>query len=225
MPPAAKKRIIQRVLMPILRRAAEKLKKRVAEQQDVPAIPLKERLDVLLVLLYLKGRTEQTAEAIRGMVRMMKLLFLVQKATGAFKRLAFDYEFIPARFGPHSSEVYDDLQILNMAGLIKRTEFDEDGTPVIRRDDHGQMPETEFAGVNALYELTEEGQDFAARLVRHLESKETVLLGELATFKQQLARMRWQQIVAYVYEKYPEYTTESELLKKQRSQDDDYGQV
>jgi hypothetical protein len=37
--------------------------------------------------------------------------------------------------------------------------------------------------------------------------------------------MRWQQIVAYVCERYPEYSTESELLKNQRSGSDDYSQV
>ena len=51
------------------------------------------------------------------------------------------------------------------------------------------------------------------------------LLKQLTALKYALTRMSWQQIVAYVYEKYPEYTTESELLKNQRSGSDDYGQV
>jgi hypothetical protein len=219
-PPEARKRILHRVLTPMLRRAAEKLQKRVARLKDESEIPLTERPDLLLVLLYLKGRSDQYAEAIRGMTRLMKLLFLVQRMTGAVKRLDSGYEFIPGRFGPHSLEVYDDLQILIMAGLVRRTEFDEEGMPVIRREDYGELPETSFAGVNALCELTPEGQDFARRLVAHLEAHESVLLAGLATLKQQLARMRWQQIVAYVYQKYPEYTTESELLRKMQQPDD-----
>lgn len=220
MPAKARKRVIRRVLMPMLRRAAERLKQRVAEARQAEAVPLQERLDVLLVVLYLKGRSRAVGEAITGMIRLMKLLFIIQQRTGAFRRRLTGYEFIPGRFGPHSSEVYDDLQILIMAGLVTRTEFDENGLPVLRREDYGQLPESDFAGPNARYELTAEGRDFAAKLVRHLESRSAVLLEQLSAYKQQFARMRWQQIVAYIYQHYPEYTTSSELLQELKAQPD-----
>lgn len=96
---------------------------------------------------------------------------------------------------------------------------------MIQRNDYGQMPEDEFAGTNALYELTPTGKAYAEFLARDLERTRPELLRQLTALKQQLACMRWQQIVAYVYQKYPEYTTESELLKNQRKGDDDYSQV
>lgn len=212
-PRASRQRILRRVLMPRLRRAAEKLRARVAEVKDQTAVAPAGRIDILLVLLYLKGRTDKTAEAVRGITRLMKLLFLVQQTAKTAPPFA-GWEYLPGRFGPYSPEVYDDLQIGILSELIKRTEFDEDGMPVTRAEDYGAAPETSFSGANALYELTAEGKRYAAQLVQYLKTHDADSLRQLTTLKQQLARMRWQQIVQYVYKRYPAYTTESELLKE-----------
>jgi hypothetical protein len=224
LPPETRKRILYHVLSPILRKQAGQWQQRAQEFDNQPVHALTQRPEIVILLLYLAGRTGSLVEGIRGMIRMMKLVFLAQRTTPVAQGLTLGYEFVPFKFGPHSAEVYNDLQVLIWADLVKRTEYDEDGMPVIQRNDYGRMPEDEFAGKNALYELTPNGKVYAELLARDLERTRPELLKQLAALKYTLTRMSWQQIIAFVYERYPEYTTESELLKSPRSGIEDYGQ-
>jgi hypothetical protein len=228
--PEVSQRMLRRVLMPRLKKLAERLHQRAEELKDQTQVPLHERPDLILLLLHLSSRKlaaedgrrttndgrRTTNDGITGMVRMMKLLFLAQQTTAVAKGLTRGYEFMPDRFGPSTPEVYDDLQTLIWADLIQRTEFDTEGLPVVNRNDYGQMQETSFSSANAHFQLTPEGEVFAERLVRHLEQNQPELLKQLTALKQRLDRMSWQRIVVQVYADYPEYAVESELLPQIR---------
>jgi hypothetical protein len=222
LPEDVRRRIDRRVLLPLLRRAAEKRRAGIERSRGAAGRPPAERSDLLLLLLQVAGRTGRESEPVRGMIRLMKLVFLAQQYLGRLLAPELPaYEFVPYRFGPLAPELYDDLQVSIWAGLVRRTEYDPDGLPVTNCDDYGRMEEISFAGANARFELTPDGAAHARALATELERTNPALLQDLRSLKDRLSRMTWQQIIVHVYERFPQYTGESELLDQLRAVTDD----
>jgi hypothetical protein len=217
LPADTERRMARRVLMPLLRKAAQRLAQQT-QDADGSTTEFAERNQLLLLLLAFVGSTGAMYAPIRGMLRLMKLVFLAQMRTRATRHLAYAYDFIPYKYGPHAAGVYDDLQVLIWAGLVQRTDFDEDGLPIINRNDYGQMAEIEFGTANALYQLTPEGRAYADRLRQSLEQADPCLHHELARLKVQVTDMSLSRLLTFVYEQYPEYAIESELLRRMQGQ-------
>jgi len=172
-----------------------------------------DRKDLLTLLLYARGPHNQPAEPISSLTRIQKLLFIAVKELGAARVVARPYAFVPYRYGPFSAEVYDDLDMLVAAGLVRHEELDEDGTPTLR-------PELEVAegvrdeSLTRRYRLSRRGRKFAEALLRDTEKRHPTLAHGLAAIKARWGTGQTDDLMAYVYSHYPKYTTES-LVREQ----------
>jgi uncharacterized protein YwgA/phosphotransferase system HPr-like phosphotransfer protein len=197
----------------VRRRLAEPERKRLLERlRRFEAGPgcarVCDRKDLLTLLLYARGPHNQPAEPISGLTRIQKLLFIAMKELGAGRLVARPYAFVPYRYGPFSAEVYDDLDMLATAGLVRHEELDEDGTPTLR-------PELEVAegvrdeSLTRRFRLSRRGRKFAAALLVDVEKRYPTLARGLAAIKARWGTGQTDDLMAYVYAHYPRYTTES----------------
>ncbi|MCL5783113.1 MAG: hypothetical protein M1476_04295 [Candidatus Thermoplasmatota archaeon] len=75
-----------------------------------------ERRDLLLALIYGRGKTLKDNEKIPSETHLQKEMFLLMKETIFSK--SKEYEFKPHYYGPFSAELRDDLNLLVYKGLI-----------------------------------------------------------------------------------------------------------
>lgn len=181
------------------------------------------RSDVILLALY--GASNN--HAIVGNTRLQKLLFLIEKEA-VVRPDQDDFSFVPYKFGPASKAIYDDLELLVNLGLLASSEnrgfnFNEnqeiddlsaddllgDG----RSDVRGGTPRgDDFVAADSptdatVYRLTQKGLDYLSQ---------SNLLGTPAAAKagqvvKKYSRFELGELLRYVYSKYPDYTTESEI--------------
>jgi hypothetical protein len=159
------------------------------------------------IVLLLGARADGVAPGeIRGVTRLEKLIFLLEKETSSDKWLDEDAGFEAYNFGPFSQKVYQAVDMLSAAGLVK-----DSGSPA--PDDSDTWEERN--GIDDLspdpyttrdFELTERGW-------RYFEALRTELpagaLEELETFKKRFAPLPLRQLVRYVYQRYDEFTQNS----------------
>lgn len=137
----------------------------------------------------------------------MKVLFLTAKETDLGKLTTPFYEFVPHKTEPFEPAIYQDLQVLEMAGVvIKQTKY--------------HMGNTKLTGgfklnnIATLYTLTNEGMEYAKALVSWLDKKDPEITLKLRTYKTYYAQVPLKKLLDYIYRKYPEYTRELVLIKK-----------
>ncbi|MGC9111794.1 MAG: hypothetical protein ACP5JB_08065 [candidate division WOR-3 bacterium] len=214
-------RIRQRIQTPALRRLLARLK-RFEHQPE--KIRLTDRKDLLLLLFYAPGRTGRFAEPLLGMTRITKLLFLALAELNLKKLTRTTYRFQPYKLGPFAPELYDDLEILIQAGLIQAVSLQPDGIPVIRTDARTiQLLNRLNSGITAaerldaaqlLLELTPRGRRLARALFQIATRRQKNLAAGLKIIKTQFGSLPLTQLLRYVYTRYPEYTTRSEILDR-----------
>nr|MDO8099325.1 hypothetical protein [Candidatus Njordarchaeota archaeon] len=163
--------------------------------------------DVILVLLYAGGKIEAENEKIIGNTRLDKLIFLLDKETSFCKYLK-EFEFLPYNFGPYSSEVFDSLQALANAHLVKVStrvgdyldEADRFQVELQAGDD------SESPKATVVYSLTAEGKKVARILFDNLAKQER---DELILIKKKYNAISLRDLLKYVYGRYPRLTTKS----------------
>ncbi|MGQ9708816.1 MAG: hypothetical protein ACUVUR_08115 [bacterium] len=214
-------RIKSRLQAPALKRLLLRLSRFEKRPQR---LRLTDRKDLLLLLLYVRGRTGRPAEPILGMTRMMKLLFI------AFTELALDtlirrpYRFLPYKLGPFSPELYDDLEILLQAKLIRSYQIDPAGMPLIKTDtetisqlialNSGIATVERLDAGQLIIELTPKGRRFARFLLERALKRRKNIISGLEIVKTQFGAIPLTQLLRYVYTRYPEYTIRSEIIEK-----------
>lgn len=121
---------------------------------------------------------------------MEKLLFLVKKEVlDRLKRPEASnfYLFSPYRFGPFSEDLYDDLEFLRDNGFV-----DVKGEP------GGET-----------YTITHKGSGFLeAKLKKRLPPE---VAEEVIRVTSKYAKLSIQDLIKYVYVRYPEYAVQSEI--------------
>lgn len=142
----------------------------------------------LLTLALLDSEDEQGLE---GRTRLQKLLFLIQQRMDSRgKSLDRGYNFVAYDYGPFSKEIYDDIESLIDRGLVAEgAKKLDDG--VIKYD----------------YELTEEGREYVSDSSDELGDR----LEIVEDVKDEFKGAELQEIIDYVYSKYPEYAENSVL--------------
>jgi len=160
------------------------------------------KLEFLLLLLYIPGFTKKENESIKGITRLDKIIFLVQK------KLELNiYNFIEYDYGPWSSEIQSDIRLLGEGGLVKIV---EDklliSVEVIDRTDKDEIVNT-----IEIYSLTPGGEKIAKEIFDKLNNNEKKILLEI---KYEFNKIPLTDLIKYVYEKYPEMTTKSKILDK-----------
>jgi len=175
-------------------------------------LKLETRLDVLLALLGASTRP------VRGITRLVKLLFLAEKEVDAdrwLKRGEY-YGYRPYKIGPFSADVYEDVEILQDSGLIEGTpghaeaeddiaaweeEYATDVTPE-------PGPDSVHREVNRAFRLTGDGLKCAEAILSSVTNEQRTALRQL---RARYDRMSLRQLLVYVYTRYPKYAEESEI--------------
>lgn len=181
------------------------------------------RRDLLLMLLGVDGK-KAVAEGLGGVTRLQKLLFLLEQEehitpTGE----GFNFEAYKA--GPYSSKLYDDLEFLENLGLIGKkvaaegteeeaAEIDFSFEDLIEperepEDPSGPAPD---AYEEYRYFLTPDGISKIQQLLQTEIYKP--LIRSISRIKARYAQYSLNDLLYYVYTKYPEMTTESEIKEK-----------
>lgn len=135
-----------------------------------------------LVLLYTNG-----GESIDGATRFQKLVFLAQQETN----LSDIYSYHADKYGPFSPELHKDLEALRVDGYIEKN-----------------IVTNEVGNEKYVYSLTPNGISSAKDLLT--DSNKGVF--DIATdIKQEYNDKPLQELLRYVYRKYDDYATASEL--------------
>ncbi|MEO0075748.1 MAG: hypothetical protein ABIK31_06545 [candidate division WOR-3 bacterium] len=183
--------------------------KRVALQRDM--VELKKRFEYILLLLYVKGYHCRIGEGIRGITRFIKSLFLISKMTDYAKLIKLYYEFVPYKLGPFDPAIYQDLKVLEIAGIIKRHPYKYKRPPSeAEKIDEGFG----FNDESTIFTLTEEGMKYAQALARWCDKKDRKILEDFRRIKTTYGSAPLKKLLKYIYENYPEYTKESEVLEE-----------
>ncbi len=177
--------------------------------------------DILLLLIYSQGVTDEYNEPIRGRTRLVKMLFLfVKEALPHFKSgIAINeenfYTFFPWYFGPFSQQIYDDVNFFQLRGFIELNNIESDNTNI------SYTEETHYNDVTGLsielntdkdsfmeqeIKLTEKGITFTRELFFQLTDNQRGLLKQ---FKKKFNSTPLKAILRYVYQSYPDSSTNS----------------
>lgn len=158
---------------------------------------------------------------LNGITRLQKLLFLLQKE-GGLERFGSHFAFIPYKAGPYSPEIYDDLEFLENLGLLESEVMAEATPPEAAEIDfltfENLMGE---GGVSELspdsyaerqFKVTAKGKQRVEAMLARKEYEPIV--DQIRRIKSRFGQYSLNDLLYYVYTKYPEMATESEIKDK-----------
>jgi len=144
---------------------------------------MREEEILTLSLLYTRNR-----EAIKGVTRFQKLIFLAQEE----KRFADVFEFEPYKYGPYSSELAAAMRGLEARGLVET----DTETNVYGED-------------RVIYRLTKDGY---VRIREETNEQDlNKVLDAVKEIKATYNDWETERLLKYVYRKYDQYATETNI--------------
>ena len=179
------------------------------------------RRQLVLMLLGI-GDEERAAQGIGGITRLQKLLFLLQQEEG-LEPHGDGFSFTPYKAGPYSPALYDDLQFLENLGLI-----DAEVSAEATEEEAIELDQLNFEDLLCESEETDVDQPEAAdayeehQFILTREGKEKVeellasgayapVVAGIRRIKSKYSKYSLQDLLYYVYTRYPSMTTESEI--------------
>lgn len=225
MPEALKQKLHSLFWQKMKEREKERLLKVQRELDKMDTLKVKRGIEYLVLLLHtqlsedsFRKYTEPSPvkkqiylTAVRGVTRIMKLLFLLGKEGKLEKTSPAYYQFVPYKIGPFAVQVYEDMKLLLELGFVERQHFDREGLPVIYTDDTKIDEGFRFNDVTTIYYLTDIGNKYAEKLAKSLKSKEIEKISEI---KAKYAPLSLKALLSNIYQRYPEYTVKSEVLEQ-----------
>jgi len=182
---------------------------------------VRNKTELLLLLLYASdGPTSSPSAApIVGITRLEKLLFLAKLEQSFLHDAPYeqDFHFVPFKMGPWTQEVYDEVDFLESLGLLAKEQRgelsveDEAHNDELFSDlvlDKYQKSSIALDETTDAFQLTSEGRKKAAEIWGRLSLEERQ---KLMALKRRFNNMSLKQLLRYVYNKYPEYTSASEI--------------
>ena len=180
------------------------------------------RKDILLLLFYAPGKTGVVNEPIVGRTKLVKLLFLFKKeALEHFRKgtpINEDnfYQFFPWKYGPFSTDVYDDLTFFLLRGFVDSNISNEEALPESAAEWELWLDTTDDSSENDFFQifqeesfsLSDKGVKFTESLWNELSENQRSLL---TVFKTKFTTAPLRGILRYVYEKYNDMTARSEI--------------
>ena len=174
--------------------------------------------DVMLALLYAPdGETD--AAPVRGRTRLQKMLFLLAKEHRIDRAVKEFYKFVPYRFGPFDSRIYDDLEFLENVGLVR----DDIDSPEVSLPEaveseeaygdalvQGDIEDSGSQYTEPRYSLTEAGRQFVEKDIWPSLPGQT--REALLQVKRLYNNVPLAALLRHVYTNYKEYAEKSELL-------------
>lgn len=165
------------------------------------------RPELILLLLYQPGATGNLGEQVVGRTRLMKLLFLLSQEEKIDSFLSEKQQFVPFRYGPYDADVYDDLEALEELNLVKVSGPSTES----RGDERDNVAEDDVYDVNTRYELTPLGESKAKEL---LTTAPKDVVKRITNVKTTFGTMPLVELLHYVYRKYEDYASASEIKGK-----------
>lgn len=164
--------------------------------------------DLMVLLLHSPGRRGD--DAIRGMTRLQKLLFVIEQ------KLASEHSrFYAHNFGPFSEEVNDAAHSLELAGFLRGSEAVKPQPPsfaeIMATAEGRSGPED--GKENQEFALNERGHEAAERL-RQSSRAYDQLFAYIRQLRQEWDTSSLDQLVDRVYEKWPNFTDKSRIKGK-----------
>ncbi|GAB2732950.1 hypothetical protein ACX801_03050 [Arthrobacter bambusae] len=172
--------------------------------------------DAIVLLLGSPASGGIPAGEIKGITRLEKMIFLLERETSSHKWLEQEADFEAYNFGPFSQKIYQAVDTLAAAELI------EDSSS-LTSDASDSWEQRELIGGNVGngaggnpyttrdFHLTERGWRYFEALKQELAPDS---LKELSEFKKRFAYLPLRQLIRYVYSRYEQYTTKS-LIRDQ----------
>jgi uncharacterized protein YwgA len=161
--------------------------------------------DLVLLLVGAEAPEGAPSGRLDGITRLEKLLFLVDKETDVPHDVDVPFPFRPYNYGPYSREVYEAVELLEEARLVEEERVLEGNT--LDEMEEASTVTAEREGVERRFRLTDHGRLVAGLLARqHPDAAQ-----KIADVKRSYAGMPLQQLIRYVYRKYPEYAEQSKI--------------
>lgn len=162
-----------------------------------------------LILLMLRatgsGRVDER-DRVNGITRLEKLLFLADQESPLPGQVEEAFRFKAYNYGPYSKQVYEAVDLLEEAQLI-REEKALEGKPLDAMEG-AELDLEEVEGVERRFFLTHEGQ-----AVADLLSRSNPAMWELiSSTKKKYGSMPLRRLIQYVYRRYPKYA-EASLIR------------
>ena len=177
-------------------------------------------------LLFLFLGVDPNPNGLGGITRLQKLMFLLEREEGVDSIDGFEFE--PYKAGPYSPQLYDDLEFLEnldyIEGEVAAEASEPEAVEVDRLSfDHlmGEEVEQTSDGIDVdgpasadtfeerRFRLSESGR---IRIEALLDSEDIApLIEKIRRVKSKFGRYSLNDLLYYVYRKYPEMTTESEI--------------
>lgn len=137
-----------------------------------------------LALLYTRNRG-----SVEGATRFQKLIFLSQQETGVPEK----YSYHADKYGPFSIQLHTDLQELENHELIEQYEYTN-----------------KVGNSKYIYTITTDGISLVQDVLKSSYDISKIF-DEIQRIKQNYNNKPLQELLRYVYQKYPTYATKSEL--------------
>ena len=180
------------------------------------------RRELLLLVIGIDGGSSPS-RGVSGITRLQKLIFLLDQEQEVRPEDGFDFE--PYKAGPYSPKLYDDLELLENLGLIK-SEAAAESTITETTDIRRVSFEDLMGGFDAMnigapkadsfeerrFTLTDKGRARVAGLLENPEYSSRV--DSIQHVKSKYSRYSLRDLLRYVYRKYPDMTTESEIINE-----------
>jgi uncharacterized protein YwgA len=180
----------------------------------------------LAMLLIGLGEGDELNQSLGGITRLQKYLYLLEKEGGV--RVEGDaFHFEPYLAGPYSPKLYDDLEFLENLGLLESqvtgtaTEDEAREVEKLSIDDLFYDPATDAGSTQGDEQSAFEERKFSltprgiAHVQRLLADKESApVIDSVRKMKSRFANHSLSDLLHYVYTKYPEMTTASEIKDK-----------
>ena len=138
---------------------------------------------ILLCLIGVGGSNKISNEPISGSIKLMKEAFLLQVDYLGEK---FPYHFIPYDFGPCSFEIYDDLNLLIKEGIVNE----------------------EKNNSFSIYSVSSSYEELVKQLLANLDPS---IRNAILKIKKDFNKLSYYSLIAYVYDKHPQFTRASKF--------------
>lgn len=167
--------------------------------------------DAIVLLLGAKPEPPETRGVIRGITRLEKLMFLVEKESSATIQMTERLEYKAHNYGPFSQRVYQALQNLAAAGLIIDTAVQsktDDDREVLEDAVGPDVASARYATRD--FRLTPLGVRYYRALLQDIDPG---AVAEIARIRREYSGWPLRALLRYVYTKYADYTSKSVIRR------------
>ena len=165
--------------------------------------------DLILLLLSAPTRWSQAQDRINGITRLEKLLFLIEKECLHDTAVGEPFKFVAYHYGPYSREVYEAVELLEEAELVRESRAFTD-SDLDRAEELLYSDMTTEISYERQFLLTDKGKIVA----EYLAESYPQLQEKIERIKDQYGGLTLQNLIFHVYNQYPDYTERSVIRDK-----------